>query len=349
MSRSFTRLMGLFAAFAVVAAVSQPAAAANQALIKAAKKEGSLTWYTVHIVNQMVLPLVHAFEKKYGIKVNYVRANSQAIVLRVLNEAAAGHVLCDVFDGSSTVPALKHHNLVLKWLPDEAKNFPPQEVDPDGYWIALYVQVLTDAYNRNLVPAGTEPKSWQDYLNPKWKGKLVWSSDNSTSAGAGFVGLVNRELGKTKGRAFLEKMAKQQIVGVPVSNRQILNQVIAGEYPIGLQISNHHVLLSAKKGAPVSWTPISPAMVSFVTGSVAKGAPHPNAGKLFLDFLVSNEGQAIYRDHGYPPANPKLQTKYRKYIPNGKNFRAQYFTPEQIDAHLASWYKEYKNIFEGGL
>ena len=343
---SRVRLPALTFGLAVFAqAFCQPAVAADQALIDAAKKEGQVTWYTVQIVNQIVLPLAQAFEKKYGIKVNYVRANSSEVVLRVMNEAAAGHVLCDVFDGSSTVPALKHRNLVLKWLPDEAKDFPPQQVDADGYWIALYLMVLTGAVNTDQVPPGTEPKSWEDFLDPKWQGKIAWSSGNETSAGSGFVGLVTREYGETKGRAYLEKLAQQNIVEVPAANRQILDQVIAGEYPIGLQISNHHVLLSAAQGAPVNWLPINPAMVSFVTASVAAGAPHPNAGKLLLDFLVSDEGQAIYRDNGYPPANPKLQTKYKALIPDGENFRGLFFTPEEIDVGLPVWYKEYKDIF----
>ncbi len=93
------------------------------------------------------------------------------------------------------------------------------------------------------------------------------------------------------------------------------------------------VLLSAaNQGAPVGWTPINPAMVNFVTASVAANAPHTNAvANLFLDFIVSDEGQAIYRDNGYPPANPKLQTMYKDLIPDGQKFRAQFFTPEEID------------------
>ena len=92
--------------------------------------------------------------------------------------------------------------------------------------------------------------------------------------------------------------------------------------------------------------PINPAMVSFVTASVAKDAPHPNAGKLLLDFLASDEGQALYRDNGYPPANPKLQTMYKDLIPDGQKFRAQFFTPEQVDAGLPGWVKEYKELFD---
>jgi len=343
---SLTRLAAPALGLAVsILLVCAPAAAADQALIDAAKKEGSVTWYTAQIVNQIVLPLTQAFEKKYGIKVNYVRAASGEIALRIMNEAAAGHVFCDVFDGTSTAAVLERRNLVLKWLPDEAKDFPPQQIDADGYWIAVYLMILTDAYNTEQVAPGTEPKSWEDFLDPKWQGKIAWSGQNGTSAGSGFVGLVNREYGESKGRAFLEKLAKQKVVEAPAANREILDQVIAGEYPIGLQISNHHVLLSSTQGAPVNWTPINPAMVSFDTTSVTANAPHPNAGKLFVDFLVSDEGQALYRDKGYPPANPKLQTKYRALIPDGEKFRAQFFTPQQLDVGLPVWFKEFEEIF----
>jgi iron(III) transport system substrate-binding protein len=329
----------------ILSIACRPAAAADQALIDAAKKEGSVTWYTVQIVDQIVRPLADAFEKKYGVKVNFVRADSGAVALRIINEAAAGHVLCDVFDGAANAPTLKHRNLVRQWLPDAAKNFPTEEVDKEGYWIALYLSVLTGAVNTNFVPPGSEPKSLEDFLDPKWRGKIAWDSENGTPTGAGFVGLVNREYGEVKGRAYLEKLARQQIVALPVANRQILEQVIAGEYAIGLQINNHSALLSAQQGAPVNWLPISPAMVSLVTAAVTAGAPHPSAAKLLIDFIISDEGQAIYRDGGYLPVNPKLQTKFKSLIPDGINFRGQFFTPEEIDIGLPAWFKEYKDIF----
>jgi ABC-type Fe3+ transport system substrate-binding protein len=323
----------------------RPAAAADQALIDAAKKEGSVTWYTVQIVDQIVRPLADAFEQKYGIKVDYVRANTSAIALRITNEAASGHVLCDVFDGATTAPVLKRRHLVLQWLPDAAKTFPAEEVDKEGYWIALYLSVLTGAVNTDLVPPGAEPKSWEDFLDPKWQGKIAWSSENGNTAGAGFVGLVTREYGETKGRAYLQELAQQKLAAMPVSNRETLDQVISGEYPIGLQVNNHSAFLSASKGAPVNWLPINPANVSLVTASVVAGAPHPDAAKLFLDFIVSDEGQAIYRDEGYPPANPNMQIKYKALIPDGQTFRGLFFTPEEVDEGLPVWFKEFKDIF----
>ncbi len=215
----------------------------SQALIDAAKKEGSVTWYTVQIVNQIVTPIVDAFEKKYGIKVNYVRANSDEVTLRVMNEAAAGHVFCDVFDGSSTVPALKHRNLVLKWLPDAAKDFPTHEVDAQGYWIALYVMVLTDAYNTEQVTAAAAPKSWDDYLDPKWKGKIAWAAGNADFGGIRLCrpGQSRARRGQ-RPRAFLEKAGEAGEYGRglrPPTGRFSTRWPSRANIRSAMQISNH--------------------------------------------------------------------------------------------------------------
>ena len=129
----------LLAAFITFAG---PARAVDPALLDAARKEGSVTWYTAQIINQLVRPMADAFEKKYGIKVNAVRADASDNALRIAAEGAAGKMQADVFDGTTTAPSLERLGLVLKWQPDSAKHLPPQFVDRNGYWVAnnLYVQ-----------------------------------------------------------------------------------------------------------------------------------------------------------------------------------------------------------------
>src|ERR1700743_2201110 len=107
-----------------------PAFAADPALIDAPKKEGTVVWYTGLIVDQFVRPAAAAFEQKYGIKVDYVRADSVDVALRMFNEAKAGHPQSDVFDGFAA-PGLKKQGLVAQWLPDAAKTLPKQFVDTE--------------------------------------------------------------------------------------------------------------------------------------------------------------------------------------------------------------------------
>jgi iron(III) transport system substrate-binding protein len=322
-----------------------PARAADAALIAAARQEGSVTWYTTQTINQLVRPLAEAFEKAYGIKLNYIRANSTEVAMRVQNEASAGRLQADVVDGTSTAPLLKRQSLVAKYIPTLADGFPREVRDADGFWVATNYFVITPGANTDLVPAGQEPMNWEDLLAPKWKGRIAWSGNNSTSAGPGFVGLVSKEWGETRALDYLRRLSGQQIAASRVAARQILDQVIAGEYAIGLQTFNHHAVISAAKGAPVRWLPISPVMVNLSTASVLAEAPHPNAGRLFLEFLISEEGQAIFRKEHYLPVNPKVPAEDPSLIPDGKKLRGVFFTPEEIETHMPAWDRHFKEIF----
>ena len=293
-------------ALAVSALATTHSRAADAALVEAARKEGKAVWYTTQIIDQFARPAAEAFEKKYGVKVDYVRADSSDVALRLLNEGKAGRVQADVFDGTSAVARLKRENMVLKWTPESAVRIPRQYVDPAGYWIATNLYVLTPGYNTDLVPPATAPKTHADLLDPKWKGKMVWNSAGATSAAPGFIGVVLAEMGEEKGLAYLRELSKQNITGIQVAARQVFDQVIAGEYSIALNIFNNHAVISAAKGAPSAWIAMNPAMAIPSVISVTKDAPRPNAGKLLVEFLASPEGQMLYRDADYMPLDPDV-------------------------------------------
>src|ERR1700693_5963672 len=138
------------------------AQAADPALILAAKPEGIVDCYTTQIVDQFARPAAAIFEKKYpGIKVRLSRTNATTAAIKILQENRAGKNQSDVFDGTVTVVALKKEGYVLKWLPDAAKDYPPQFKDPEGYWIATNIYVLTPAFNTRSIPVGQEPKNFQ--------------------------------------------------------------------------------------------------------------------------------------------------------------------------------------------
>ena len=338
-------ILALLAAATFSLGVSR-ASAADQALIDAAKKEGQVTWYTTQIVNQLVVPAVEAFQKKYGIKVNYIRADAPDVVLRIVNEAKAGHVEADVFDGIPTSASLKKEGLVMKYIPDSAKRLPKDYVDADGYWAATNLYVLTPGFNTSLVPKGTEPRTLQDLLDPKWRGRIAWGSANSSSSAPGFIGLALTEFGDEKGMDYLREFSKQKVANLAVAARQVLDQVIAGEYAIALQIYDNHAVISAAQGAPSAFIPMNPAFVVMGVMSATKDAPHPNAGKLLIDFLVDEDGQKIFRDADYMPVDPKIPPRDESLRPDGKNWRYIAFTPEQVDAAMPKWAKIYKELFQ---
>ena len=339
----FSMLRAVVAASVSVVAVSVQAA--EPALIDAAKKEGEVIWYTTQIIAQLVRPVSVAFEKKYGIKVRSTRANSTELSVKIINESRAGRPQSDVFDGTSTVVPLKKEGFVLQWLPDPAKAYPAAYKDPEGYWVANNLFFLTPGFNTALVPKGTEPRSYQALLDPKWRGKIAWSTSPTSSGGPGFIGTVLTEMGTESGMLYLRELSKQRIANIGSAAREVLDQVIAGEYLLALQIFNHHTVISAKKGAPVDWIKMEPVTGTLSVISVHKNAPHPNAAKLLVDFITSPEGQNIFRDAEYLPADPAVPALTPSLKPDEGRFRTHFFTPEQTEDNIVAWKKVYDDLF----
>jgi ABC-type Fe3+ transport system substrate-binding protein len=333
----------VFVSLSSLLAPAGAAFAADAALVEAAKKEGRVTWYTVQIADQIVRPIISGFERKYGIHVDFVRANSAALALRISNEAKAGQVKASVFDGTGATVALKRENVVEKWVPDA--DLPKNLFDPEGYWVACNYYINTPGFNTNLIPKGTEPKRFEDLLDPKWKGRMAWNIQPSISAGQGLVGSVLIAMGEENARAYFAKLAHQNIAPLQVSGRQVLDLVIAGEFPIGLQIFNNHAFISASKGAPVDWIRMQPPLITYAVMSVPKGAPNPNAGKLLIDYIVSLEGQKIIADAGELPVHPDVKARDPTLIPDGVNFKGSFLTPEQLDRDLVPWAKMFDEYF----
>jgi iron(III) transport system substrate-binding protein len=337
-------LLGLLLTAGLLA--GPPAAAADPALIAAAKREGAVTWYTTQIINQFGRPAIELFEKSYGIKVTVLRGDAVELAARLIAEAQAGRVAADVFDGTANAPALKKAGVALQWLPEAAAKLPAAYRDPDGYWVATNLYVQTPVFNTDLVPRDGAPQSWQDLLDPKWRGKLAWASHATTSSAPGFIGLVLGELGEEKGLAYLQSLAQQRIVPVAGSARALVDQAIAGEYPIVLQVFNHQAVVSARLGAAVDWIRMSPAMAILSVAGVVRGAPHPNAGKLLVDFFLSRAAQEIFRDGDYIPVDPDVPPREPSLRPDGTRFRATFYSPEEIDVGMPHWVTLFNQLFK---
>ena len=333
-------LLAVIAAFACSRAHAEDAA-----LYEAAKKEGQVVWYTTLIVNQAVRPLIAAFNKKYpGIEVRYARSDSGPNAIKIMNEARAGKVEGDVFDGIATPAPLLKAGLVEPFVASEAGKYPPALRDADGRWNALVLYFLTPAINTQLV-GKDDIKTTQDLLDPKWKGKIAWGSEPSSGAPA-YIGAVLQAMGEDKGMAFLRALAKQNIINLEATNRAILDQVILGQYPIVLSIFNHHAEISAKKGAPTAWLKVEPIPAPFHSIGLVKNAPHPNAARLLIDFLLSEEGQRAFAAVDYLPAMPAVPARTPELKPEGGGFQATFLSPALMSANVERWVKIKKELFE---
>ncbi len=327
-------------------ATAAHAAPPDPPLIEAARKEGAVVWYSTLIVNQIVRPMVDAFKAKYpGIEVQYSRASGSDTALKIMNEARARRGAADIFDGTSTLTPLMQAGLVASYKPKEAEAYPPELKDKDGYWTVPNLFFLTAGYNTNLVKPEDLPKTWDDLLNPRWKGQIAWTNDMSSGGPPGFVNHILTIKGQEKGLDYLRKFNAQQPVTIPAAQRVVLDKVIAGEYPLALMIFNYHAAISAEQGAPVGWLKLEPLIETMNVVAIVRDSPHPNAARLFVEFMLSDEGQQVMADNNYMPAKPSIPARIPELKPEAGHFTVNLMTTDMVRDNLARWTAQYHELF----
>src|SRR5262245_46525858 len=227
----------------LVAALAAPTIACAEAyrpdlaLVAAARKEGQVLVYTTLIVDQIVRPLIKAFQSQVpGIDVKFVRADSTALVVRLTNEARANRTQADLWHLVDGVGPLIEAGIAGTLELPSAKGLPAVYADPRRRWVTTNLSVRSLAYNTTLIPPTQAPRNYGDLIDPRFKGKFAWNP-NSVSGAHGFIGTVLKHMGEEKGLAYLRALAKQDITPVPMAIRAVLDRVIAGEYAIGLEMN----------------------------------------------------------------------------------------------------------------
>lgn len=320
------------------------AAHAQDALYEAAKREGRVTWYSVILGEEAALPLARAFEARYpGITVDHKRGNTVANATKLVNESKSGGVKGDVFDGSTTVALLLEAGLVEPYIPMSATAIPERYRDPQGRWTAVLLEFLTIGYDARKVAPADVPKRREDLLDPKWRGQMIWSASPGLTGGAGFVANTLTEMGDAAGVAYLTQLSKQDITAHNGDGHAVIGEIAKGRFPLGLQIFNHHTFLERSKGHDIRWVKMEPVLSFSNNMGLVKGAPHPSAGKLFIDFALSPEGQAIIRDGRHIPSSDKVEA----LEPDLKHgFRVNYVSPVLAAEKMSGWLSVYRRIFE---
>jgi len=291
------------------------ASAQDAALVQAAKKEGTVMWYT-----SLALPsstsIAHFFELKYpGMDVRVHRTGSQRVLQRVMQEAAAGVKTVDVIHTSDAghFVLLKEKGMLLKYAPQGTMPFPAGFKDKDGFYFGMRATLSVIADNPKLISDKDAPRTWKDLLNRKWKGKMV-------SGHPGYSGIIMTHvlaLVNLYGWDYFRDLAKNSLHVVQSANDPA-GVVASGERPVGVNGAEYFYYKTQKQGNPIKIIYPSegiPLVVSPV--AVAKDAPHPNAAKLFVDYIFSKDSQqlladkeGLYTGHPqvtYPADKPKLK------------------------------------------
>jgi iron(III) transport system substrate-binding protein len=320
----------------------------QKVLEEGARKEGALVIYSGMIVNQLLRPLTEAFEKKYPfIKTRYYRGDSNQLIIKVLAEIQANSLVADVVEGSGMSAAVGGAKIVLPFyspLFDELRN---EDIAPDRTWAATRLRYIGLGYNTSFISKSDAPKNYEDLLNPKWKGRMAWNAGSDASGALITIGTLLATWGEQKTDAYMAKLARQDITPLVVSNRQVVDQVILGEYWIGVGISAHHPIISASRGAPsatVLFDPV-PSLIDCV--QVIKGTKHPHAAMLFVDFILSSQAQSMMQAAEYFPSNTKVgpAPSLRMIVPRNAGIPELPLSSEQIDELTPRSVEIYKRYF----
>jgi ABC-type Fe3+ transport system substrate-binding protein len=315
-------------------------------LIEGAKKEGKVNFYTGLIVDQVVRPVKDAFEKEYPfVQIEFFRGNSERIAQRVLTEYQAKRYEVDVISGSAAATMVQRAGYMQRFYSPHLAEYPPELKDSKGFWGSTNVYFMTLGYNTRSVKASELPKTYEDLLHPRWKGQTMWSTSRGSGAPQ-FIGNIFMTMGQEAGKAYVQKLKGQNIAKSTASARQILDLVIAGEYPLAIQIFNHHAYISKTAGAPVEWQPLEPVTATNNSIGLAKNAPHPHASMLFLDFVLSKKGQRVFQQSNYLPAHPEIPALQADLKPGGGRFKkANYLSPEILYDKGNEWVDYFQKEF----
>lgn len=267
-------------------------------LLEGAKKEGELNLYT-NPTGDITDAIVDAFQEKYpDVKINVTPADSSDLARRISEEGAAGKNIVDVVETTTGALGELHDSGFLTDF-DSPEESAFREDAVRDYYVGVRESYLGLGYNTDMISSDELPKTLDDLLDPKWKGKI-----NLPTSATGVRWIATLEL--TKGDEFVEKMKAQDVKGQNVSGRALADLIASGEVEMSPTIYNSHVSVSQEKGAPIAWEPIEPVIAVPSALAVAANAPHPNAAMLYVDFALSKEGQEIYKSKGYDSARTDL-------------------------------------------
>jgi iron(III) transport system substrate-binding protein len=275
----------------------------QQRLYDAAKGEGEAVIYANMDVSAMK-PLTEGFMRRYpGAKAASVHFSGAAIITRIDSEARAGKPLSDVvLSGQLGVLALIDKKVAARYRSPEQEYYREGFKDKEGLWTAYMTNVMVSAYNVRQVKKDEAPRTVEDLLKPRWKGKLTMDSQSYV-----WFGTILQYLGEEAGLRFMKRLNEQNISHQ--RGRRLMTQLVAaGEFEMAVETNLNSVLTLSKQGAPLSFAPMQPYFLSPSLVFMSANAPRPYTGALFVDYLLSEEGQKIVVSTNRMPAHTKVKS-----------------------------------------
>jgi iron(III) transport system substrate-binding protein len=298
-------------------------------LIAGAKKEGAVNVYTSETVED-IGALSQTFEAEYGIKLNIWRGSSEDILQRAVVEARGGRFDADAFETGATAVESLHRELLLQRVDlPAAADLAPEAIQPHHEWIGTRYNIFVAAYNTPLMAGAALPKSYDDLVDARWKGKLGIEADDSD-----WFGAVVEALGQERGLKLFHDIVATNGISVRKGHTLLANLVVSGEVPLAISAYFYKVAQLKDRGAPIDALSIAPVVARFEGAGVARRAPHPYAAILFMEFMLT-EAQDILAKRDFFPADVRV-----KPMPAGLTF----LDPAKALDQSRKWSKYYRDI-----
>jgi iron(III) transport system substrate-binding protein len=282
---------------------------AQEDLVAKAQNERALVVYGTALVAQFE-KFIEPFKRRYPfIKTQYSRATGEALTTKILYEVSADQLIPDaILINNYTHRIFMKKNIITAYTPPAAKNFPAGFADKQGYWYGFYLVPYAITYNTALVAKANAPKSFDDLLNPRWKGQISLEREEY---------LVTQShvqyLGQSKAIEYFKRLARQDPILVNGHSKQAV-LLTAGEFPIIIYSDIARTEELKRKGAPVEWVRAEPHITVLVSAAITREAKHPAAARLFMNYLAADEGQKEVLSMDKPPALPKFQPDYLRGV-----------------------------------
>lgn len=304
-------------------------------LVEAAKKEGEVMFYGAITVNSSKA-IGDAFEKKYGIKLHHWRGDATELINRALAEARAGKPAFDVTLGNEVVmTTLDDKKLFAVFDPPAAKGYPKQFLDPDKRMTPWRVLPYGLNYNYQMLKAEEAPKSWEDLLAPKWKGKFGMANPGIHVTTLQFVINLDKLLG-AKWLNVVEGWAKQE----PRLGRSLADTIqplTSGEVPVAIG----YIKDKFQYPGPIEYVRMNKYLASLSFAAINRQAPHPNAARLFTDFFLGAESQRIFGGFGEYVFHPEADHKFKKDVKDDQIVVMRLPSNDELE----SWSRKFREMF----
>lgn len=282
----------------------------DKRLLERARREGTVSVYT-SLAPTEAKPLVDAFEAKYGVKVEMWRGQSEGVVQRVISEARGKRHAVDVVETNGPeMESLAREQLLSEFYSPHLADLPAEVIPKHRQWMPDRLNFYVVAYNTRKVRADEIPRTYEGFLDPKWKGRIALEANDSEWMG----GVVNT-WGQARGMDFFRRLSELK-PELRKGHILLMQLVASGEVDVALASYYANAASTKRRGGSVDWVAVEPVIARPQGIGIARNAPHPHAALLFADFMLSPQAQTMLGDMGRGPTSraAKSDTSSMKYV-----------------------------------